>query len=307
MNNALRKLLFGDGDIHEYETVTVNDKIKESVHLQAGNIKFDVSKNQWLLCLYPAVFGVWIANGEKNIPVDGGVTYKMIFSGADGKNIAKLTLDFFDRIDDNTGSLILLKLRESRIYHLNFIKIRLLYLKYYKKPTLSFDVLKAFVSAYSYPRRVRVISFRRDDYYNIFPMDLVGDIAEDNRFVFGLRQTNNALPQIMETKKMVVSEFDFKNKEVIYKLGAHHSAGPPPIDQLPFKVIESENFKFYVPEWVNSYYEITIVKTINLGSHMLLWGEIQNKRILNPPTGYLFHIHYLLYLYQKKGSKYPLV
>jgi hypothetical protein len=184
----------------------------------------------------------------------------------------------------------------------------LLFNKYYKKPQTSFNQLKAFASAYSYPRRVRVISFKDGDYYNIFPMDLLGEIKPGNKYVFGLRHTNTALAKIMHTGKIVVSEAPFEYKDVIYKLGSHHSTGAPLVENLPFKVITSENFGFYVPDWVNSYKEINITKTINLGSHMLLLGDVQHECELKKSTGHLFHIHYLLYLYQKRnGILYPAV
>jgi hypothetical protein len=232
----------------------------------------------------------------------------MAFHAADGKSVANLTLTFFNRIDENTGSLILLKLDKSQIHHLHPFKARLLYHKYYKKPQFTFEALKAFASAYSYPRRVRLISFNQGDYYSIFPMDLLGEIPQANRFAFGLRHTNVALSKIMETRKLVVSNVGFEHKDTIYRLGSHHSTLPPPVDQLPFKVSSSETFNFYVPEWADDYTEINLLKTVNLGSHMLLWGEVQNKCILKPATSHLFHIHYLLHLYQKRNQfEYPVV
>jgi hypothetical protein len=316
MNSIFRKIIFGDAAIREYATITISDEIRERCYLKAGTTRLDISQSHWLLCLDPIVFGIWIENG-KDIPlIDGKEEYKMYFTDSARNTkanlrrnaVADLTLDFFDKINDNDGLLLLLKLRKSRIYHINFIKARLLFLKYYKKPQLSFAKLKSFVSAYSYPRRVRIISFKQGDYYNIFPMDLLGDIRQYNKYVFGLRHTNVALSKIIESKKMVVSEVSFKYKDIIYQLGSHHSDGPPSVDQLPFKVINSQNFGFYLPEWVDSYKEVSIIKTINLGSHMLLWGEVQDECTLKSSTGHLFHIHYLLYLYQKrKGLEYSLV
>ena len=39
---------------------------------------------------------------------------------------------------------------------------------------------------------------------------------------------------------------------------------------------------------------------MNLGSHMLLWGEEINEKYLSEPHGHLFHIHFLHYLHQSK-------
>ena len=47
---------------------------------------------------------------------------------------------------------------------------------------------------------------------------------------------------------------------------------------------------------------------MNLGSHMLLWGEEINEKNLGESTGHLYHIHFLHYLHQKtKEQTYPLV
>ncbi|MEN0052184.1 MAG: hypothetical protein AAGC65_00875 [Mucilaginibacter sp.] len=311
MIGAINQILFGDTQIREYATVTVKDIIREKVYLKINETEYEVSQNQWLLCLNPAVFGVWLP-GQNNIKHLQKARYSMFFTtvSASGKEktIAALTLDFFENISDEAGVLVLLKVKAGRIHHLNLFSTRLLYNKYYKKPQTSFEQLKAFSSAYSYPRRVRIISFKEGDYYNIFPMDLLGEIKPGNKYVFGLRHTNTALAKIIQTGKIIVSEVPFEYKDTIYKLGSHHSSGAPPVEKLPFKVIESEQFGFYVPDWVNSYKEISIIKTINLGSHMLLWGQVQNECELKKSTGHLFHIHYLLYLYQKsKGVLYPAV
>jgi hypothetical protein len=311
MMRAINRLLFGDTQIREYATVTVKETIREKVYLKINETEYEVSQNQWLLCLDPSVFGVWLSN-QNNIKHLQNAQYSMFFTTLSntGKEttVSALNFDFFNSINDDTGLLLLLKVKTSRIHHLNLIIARLLFNKYYKKPQTSFNQLKAFASAYSYPRRVRIISFRDGDYYNIFPMDLLGEIKPGNKYVFGLRHTNTALTRIIQTGKIVVSEVPFEYKDIIYKLGSHHSTGAPLIENLPFKVINSERFDFYVPDWVNSYKEISITKTINLGSHMLLWGKVQNECELKKITGHLFHIHYLLYLYQKrKGILYPAV
>jgi len=315
MSRLFRELLFGDADIKEYATITVDQQINEKVYLEAGNTLTDISANHWLLCLEPLIFGIWITK-QHPVPAGAKQGYQMHFTGppgndqqtAKGEALAGLSLDFFDQLNEKDGSLLLLRCRKSSVYHINMIRTRLLYLKYYKKPKVSFPGLKSLAAAYSYPRKVRLVSFRQGDYYNIFPMDLLGGINGGNRYVFGLRHTNTALSRIIGTKKIVVSEVSFEHKETIYRLGSHHSAAPPSADQLPFKVISTKNFGFYIPEWVDSYKEIRIDQTIDLGSHMLLWGEVLDECQLKASAGNLYHIHYLLYLHHKRaGGGYPLV
>jgi len=78
------------------------------------------------------------------------------------------------------------------------------------------------------------------------------------------------------------------------------------MDALPFNTMQTEKFNFFIPEWVESYKEINVLRTINLGSHMLLWGEPVHEKVLKPASAHLFHIPFLLYLYQKrKKIEYP--
>jgi hypothetical protein len=315
MKSLLKKILLGDTMISEYSTITIMDEVKENLVLETREFSIDISEIHWLLCLDPVVFGVWLIKDEHKAPPAAKSEYRMYFKDSAGDNfkiskrnaVAEIVLDYFDKIEETAGTLYLLKLRESKIYHVNVFKTFLLFYKYYKKPKWPFKKYKSLVAAYSYPRRVRIISFKQEDYFNIFPMDLLGPIPGSGKYVFGLRHTNVALAKIIETKKIVVSEVPYIYKDTIYELGKHHSGAPLSPDSLPFKVKQTENFQFFIPEWADSYKEIQIVKTKNLGSHMLLWGEIVNEKILRESSGNLYHIHFLLYYHQKlKGANYPL-
>ena len=313
MKNIFRKILFGNTAVKEYSTVKIPYEIREKVFLEIGRTLIDISQSQWLLCLEPVVFGVWLTDKEPITAMDKKKAYKLFFTdpssnGGKGRKLAVATVIFFDKIEEDQGTLFLLKLEKSRLFHTSFIKVLILFYRYYKKPKFTLDKFKSFVSAYSYPRKVNIISFRQGDYYNIFPMDLTGEPGQAGRFVFGLRHTNLALAKIIENKRLVKSDVSFEYKDIIYQLGKHHGTNPPPLDALPFEVIESEQFRFYIPSWTEKYKEIEIVKTLNLGSHMLLWGKLTHAKILKQPTVHLFHIHFLLYLYQKrKGFSYSMV
>ena len=280
MKKLLRKILFGEIPVSEYCTVTVEGEIRERVYLTAGMLSMDISGIHWLLCLNPIVFGVWFRENSGIIPPGRSSFCEIQFTdGARAnKSVAVVKLVVRDIIHATDGSLVLLELRETAIHHISYIKSLLLYHKYYKKPEQDFEKLKSYAAAYSYPRRVRVVSFREGDWFNIFPMDLVGDIPASNRYVFGLRHSNVTLGRIIVSGKICVSEVPYTYKSVIYQLGKHHKEALSET-KLPFKVISSENFGFPIPEWADCYKEIRIVSTMNLGSHMLLWGEEVSENI----------------------------
>ena len=309
MHRKIRKLFFGDENIREYSTISTNAMQYERVEIRSDKITIDVTQQHYLLCLEPLVFGVWF---KKGVTVNVNNKIELFFiDKVSGKYLARLSLSYIDTIINDHGALFLLKVEKSKTYHLNFFATYLLYYKFYKKNQLSFQQVKGFASAYSQPRKVSIISFKQDDYYNIFPMDLLGDITTSdltNYYAFGLRHSNNALSKIIETGRLVISEVSYKQKKQIYSLGSNHQKLPPAVKLLPFNVCLSKKFGFYIPEWVDSYKEVRITKVINLGSHMLLWGLVEDKQVLNPSAGNLFHIHYLLFLYYKrKGYIYSLV
>ncbi len=309
MKKFIRKYLVGDIPVSEYSTVTVRNEIIEKVYLETGNIKKDISNTHWLLCLSPIVFGIWFRKDENSIAPDKDSLSKMYFKDSEphGIDVAVLDMTLFDKIEEEDGTLILLKLGNVSVNHVSRFKTWVIFHRYYKKPEQDFYKLKSYSAAYSYPRKVRLISFKEDNWFNIFPMDLVGDIPLSKRYVFGLRHTNVTLSRIIETKKMVVSEIPYHFKDLIYQLGKHHRQPLSEI-KLSFEIIQSDIYKFPIPVWAVSYKEIKIVKTLNLGSHMLLWGEEINVRNLSSQSGHLYHIHFLHYLHQKiKEQAYPLI
>jgi flavin reductase (DIM6/NTAB) family NADH-FMN oxidoreductase RutF len=309
MKNLLTHLLSGGIPITEYATVTVPIDIYEKVVFEIDHQIIDISSQQWLLSLDPVVFGIWLPK-EKLISIPGDhASYRIRFmdTSSNNKTTADLKLEYFTKIEEPEGILAILKLTEVSVYHINFIKTRVLFYRHYKKPAHTFKKLKSFAAAYSYPRKVRLISFGNQADSNIFPMDLVGEIPSIKGYVFGLRHTNTSLQGIIESGKIVVSEVPYQYKNLIYQLGKHHQNSMTE-SALPFDVIRSALFGFPVPAWSNSYKELKIKKTINLGSHMLLWAEVLHEEMLSIPEGHLFHVHFLHYLHQvKTGDPYPLV
>jgi hypothetical protein len=292
-------MLMGDSSFTEYARVTMPDEIPEKIYLEAGSTITEVSRSHFLLCIEPIIFGIWL---EKSTAP--GKNYRLYF-GSKEKPEAVLELEYFNSIEDEKGSLLLLKLQRSHIYHLSAIKNFLVWYRYYSRDKMSFSKFKSHVCAYSYPRRIRIISFRQQDYYNIFPMDLLGDISLQGKYVFGLRHSNVAIKRIIETGKLLVAEVPFHQHNIIFQLGKHHSSQAPALSDLPFETTTSKNFGFPVPSFAESYKEINITQTLSLGSHMLLWGNVQDSVQLIAPGQHLYMVHFMHYLHQKnKGIVY---
>lgn len=313
MKRLVRKILMGDTAFCRYAKICDPVRTHERVYLDTGNEIMDISQAQWIVCLEPFIFAVWIENRGQEACGRSPSKYRIYISGEAGGNRirilkraeAVLKLVPLDVIEDKRGTLALLRLENSRIFHLDIIRRSLIYLRYFREPGMSYSRFKAFLVAYSYPRRIRIVSFRQGDYYNIFPMDLLGEIPGCDRFVLGLQCKNHTLPRILETRQLVVSEVSCRYKDIIYGLGKHHSGHPPALEALPFRVIVSRGLGFPVPEWAESYRELHILDAIKLGSHMLMWAEVTATHQLTNRITHLSTVHFMHYLDQKsKGHPY---
>lgn len=298
------KLLTGERVIRDFMTVGAGDDLREKVYLSANGDVWDVTDRQWLLGLDPRVMGIWATED-----LGSRLFYMMHVQDGEGNVLGELKLQYADRIVEENGTLFLFRVRSTTIRHIEPLKAQLLYQKFYKKPGVTYERLKAVAAAYTYPRRVRVISFRFGaGMHYIFPMDLLADIRDEGRYLLGMRHSNQVLGRIMEAGQIVVAEAPAEYKKVIYGLGRNHSASPPPLDQLPFGVVATRQWGYYLPEWVESYKEIRIGQTKDLGSHMLLCGAWEEEVVLKPATPRLHHIHFLYFLWAK-GARlgYPIV
>jgi hypothetical protein len=320
------KLLTGERVIRDFVTVGADERLREKVYLAADGRVWDVSGNQWLLGLDPRIIGIWEGkNGGQAEDLGGRISYTLyvhedapmrVTTGGEttdgavpGKVLGAMTLEYSDRVVSDNGILFLFRVKSTVIHHVQPWRAWLLYQKFYRKPGVTYERLKAVAAAYTYPRRVRVISFSSgsgNPY--IFPMDLLADIRSAGRYLLGMRHSNQVLKQILEVRRIVVAEAPASYKQLIYQLGRNHSASPPPLDQLSFGVIKTREGGFYLPDWVESYKEIRIAGTLDLGSHMLLCGEWNEEVLLRPATLRLHHIHFLYYLHQKSGRlPYPII
>lgn len=316
---AYGRLLSGERIIREFLTVGIEDfeHIREKVYLLAGDRVLDVTGNQWLLGLDPRIIGVWMAERTDAALLTPDKDYRLYFRDSSPSNgdtfhrhaLGVLRLEYADQLVEADGILFLFRVHTTSVHHIAGIRTRLLYEKFYKKPGVDFERLKAVAAAYTYPRRVRIISFQFGGTANyIFPMDLLADIRPVKRYLLGMRHSNQVLKHMGEVGKIVVAEAPAQYKKVIYQLGRNHSASPPPLEELPFGIVHTRQFGFCLPDWVESYKEITIRRMTDLGSHMLLSGNWTEEVLLKPATPRLHHIHFLHFLYLKgRGAGYPVI
>jgi flavin reductase (DIM6/NTAB) family NADH-FMN oxidoreductase RutF len=187
----------------------------------------------------------------------------------------------------------LYKIENIKNYQLSALHRLVLFAYFLRSKANTYYSRKVISALYSYPRKIIIVSYRDDAYYNIFPMDIQGFIEQENIYILGLRTTNITLSKILEAKKVVISDTDTVEINTVYNLGKHSSSTPTPKDKLPFGTNDSELFGFPVPDFTGSYKEIEIIHHKKMGYHMLLVGKVVNSKKLKPQTSSLYHVGFL--------------
>jgi len=130
---------------------------------------------------------------------------------------------------------------------------------------------------YICPRPVVLVSVCEAMHSNIFPMDLVGPLA-NGCFTLALRNTSVSVPTMVQARRIVLSGIPAGLKEVTYKLGEHHKRGFADWDSLPFPVTSSETFG--IPAVASALWikELAVLHSEEIGSHTFFVCESVSER-----------------------------
>jgi flavin reductase (DIM6/NTAB) family NADH-FMN oxidoreductase RutF len=126
---------------------------------------------------------------------------------------------------------------------------------------------------YIYPRQVVLVSVSDESGSNIFPMDILGPIA-DGYFTLGLRNTSPSVATITRTRRVALSSIRSTDRTIAYRLGAHHKSASVNLADLPFAVGRSETFGLPVPAAPLRIRELDIDDVNVIGSHTFFAGRV---------------------------------
>jgi len=297
MRSLIKNIFFRNAKIKTfYITRLLESQIEEKVIFNSKNVSVDVSKSHGMICLDPFCVAVWLA-GPQTVPADLQDA-ELQFKKGDSLN-ASISLSLIEQIPTGNGRLLLYRIGKVHNHQLTSLHRLVLFGYLLKSPKNTYYHRKVVSALYSYPRNIIIVSYRDNEYCNIFPMDIHAYIPEDDLYILGLRTTNITLNKILEAKKVVVCDSDNIDINTVYDLGKHSSSAPTPIDELPFSTNESELFHFPVPDFVGSYKEIEIIHHKKMGYHMLMAGKVLNYKKLRPNPASLYHVSFLQF---RKGN-----
>jgi len=172
-----------------------------------------------------------------------------------------------------------------------------------KKPGnvfLSANLYRQVQIAYAIPRKISLITARKDEAYNVFPTDLHGRLDEDI-YLISLRHAGLAAQQVELTKKIVLSQLAPSSYKLAYGLGKNHMQPPKAKDHFPFLHQASEKFGIPVPDQATGYYELTLEDSSIMGIHRLFVFSISTDKT-NSQANSLVHIHNAYASWRKKNG-----
>ena len=297
MNSFVTKLFFNQSKIKTFFITRLHEsEIKEKVFLKKDGFSVDITHHHAMICLDPFCVAVWLA--EDKLSLVDWRQVKIQFKKGDKLN-ASIEVLLIEKISTTHGALLLYKIENVKNHQLTVLHRLVLFGYLLRSKKNTYYSRKVISALYSYPRSIIIVSYRDDNYVNIFPMDIHGYIQEENLYLLGLRTTNVTLNKILEAQKVVVCDTDIVDIHTVYLLGKQSSNAPTPMEQLPFTTTESQLFGFPVPDFTGSYKEIEIMQHKKMGYHTLMIGKVINLKKIKQNPSSLYHIGFLQF--QKSG------
>lgn len=291
MGSFLNKLFFNDQKISTFCITRLHpNQIEEKVYLKNGYSQADITATNAMICLDPFCMAAWLPTEQANLTSNQNA--QIHFMKGNRLN-ALIDVSLIEKIATEHGFLFLFKVENVKNYQMTALHRLVLFARFLRSKKNTYQSRMVISAMYSYPRNIIIVSYKDDEYCNIFPMDIHGYIEEEGMYILGLRTTNVTLDKILAAKKVVVCDTNDAEINVVYDLGKHSSKSPTAQDQLPFKTTDSELFKFPVPDFVGEYKEIEIIANRKMGYHMLMVGKVLNRKRLKENPSSLYHVGFL--------------
>lgn len=157
---------------------------------------------------------------------------------------------------------------------------------------------------YICPRQVVLVSVEDEEHRNLFPMDLIGQVAPD-RFTLALRNTSQSVPAMKRVRRVALSDVAAADCGLAYRLGAHHREPLADWQALPCPVARSRAFSLPFPQSALRVRELEILDFETLGSHTFFVTRIAAEQ----PLAEAEQLHHTSGLYQhfrrRHGRPFP--
>jgi flavin reductase (DIM6/NTAB) family NADH-FMN oxidoreductase RutF len=142
------------------------------------------------------------------------------------------------------------------------------------------QAVQQLMTFYICPRPVVLVSVSEVTHSNIFPMDLIGSLA-NSCFTLALRSTSVSVRTMAESRRLAISGIGAERKEAVYKLGEHHKSAFADWNTLPFPMAPTEAFG--IPAVASALWirELAIQHSEEIGSHTFFVCHVVTERQLS--------------------------
>jgi flavin reductase (DIM6/NTAB) family NADH-FMN oxidoreductase RutF len=196
------------------------------------------------------------------------------------RELGRIFLKWIDTVSLETAQLHLFRVLHCENYCLpkGRLWLRYLYNDYQRwrsasRPTaskirVSQRELRCLFTFYICPRPVVLVSVVDNGIGNIFPMDLIGSVA-DSCFSLALHATSRPVSLLENSRRIALSNIPIEQTHWAFDLGKNHNKTSVDWSQLGFAITSSPSFRLPVPQFSARVREMKIESVRTLGSHKL--------------------------------------
>jgi hypothetical protein len=157
--------------------------------------------------------------------------------------------------------------------------------------------------AYSYPRKISVITVGENELYNVFPTDLHGEIHGQNKYIISLRENGKAFRQVVHSGRICLSTVSCDQFREVYALGKNHMQDLQPVNYFPaetLRILNGSGLAVYGA--ATGYLILKMESEQKAGIHHLITFSIEKRSATDKQLNILSHIHSYYALWRKRNN-----
>jgi flavin reductase (DIM6/NTAB) family NADH-FMN oxidoreductase RutF len=262
----------------------------------------DVTNRHITACCAPLVIGVSMGRGQYTSRKNAAeISLRFHERGGHKRLLGVIRLEPKTTISLDKSELILFNVLGSSNYCLPRLRLWAHYLPqaYLNWRKLhSFDVkmtsleIRASQVAFIRPHPLMLGSIAGEWGGNIFPMNLLGDLGNDD-FAFALKDSRRPAHLVERAGCIAVSNVPLPLCSTAFRLAINHTKQSIDWDQLSFALKVSKEFRIPVPISAPRVREMTVNEVHKIGSHTLFIARIvSDERFSNEPQVNIIHGFY---------------
>jgi flavin reductase (DIM6/NTAB) family NADH-FMN oxidoreductase RutF len=312
--NAIKRLVLGPRVFPDQCTLGLSDPQSEiRVWLHGVGPPRDVTSRHVVAAGQPLVIGIGMDKADvQSMAMLSQAALVFREDNAGQRELGRIGLKWTDSVSLETAQLHLFRVGRCENYCLPKGRLWLRYLysdfQHWRsargpaasKIRVSHRELHCLFTFYICPRPVVLVSVMDNGIGNIFPMDLIGSVADDH-FSLALHATSRPVSLLENSRKIALSNVPVEQTHWAFELGKNHNKSSVDCSQIGFAITTSPSFGLPVPQFSARVREMKIESVRTLGSHKLFLARtIADHRWSND-----LQLHFIHGFYQAWRQQVP--